>query len=762
MALDLFGDFGFVGGSDETAARYQDAQRCINYFPEVSPSPVAKVVTALLGTPGLIPLVAGTGGGIAGYTADNNVLTADADSFVLNAWNPPSEITNLPVRGSWVLPGRKTALVVIGNRCYLATAVAQGSNTSPGSITLTQVGTLLTSAGPVVIRDNGIQGGAAVIVDGPYGYLYQTSGNPASVSVLGIVTPGSTIVSCETTTGLIVGAQVTDSDNLLPAGTVLESVDITGSMFTLSNPISGSPISVATTSATGAAATVAITKISVSGNVMTVQFAAQPSAPPVGSSLEITGVVPAAYNGVYGVISSGVSYITTTTSQSAPVSQLGSILLEGISTIGFATQPAAPPVGGNVTVSAMNPESYDGTYSIIASTTSSVSYLSFGSGSQINAGQVSWGETVATDTFTMTTPVFTQILDPAFLGSDTVAYIDGWWIFNQPGTALFYSNASAYSQAFNGSYYAYKDAFSDALMAVIENKEELWLIGEETTEIWYNAGGQFFPFQRLVGTLLQMGCSAKHSVCQLSQGSTDSLIWLGRNVQGENVIVRTSGFSWDVVSTPAVSNAIAQYSTVSDAQGYVYQEGAHEFYVLTFPTADRTWVYDATLPPHLAWHERLSYDPYADQWHRHRSNCFMNFAGMRVVGDYENGVLYQMTRAAYSDAGWPIRAVRRSPYIWNAQNRERVFMQQLQIDFRLGQGNASGLGTNPLARLRISRDYGATYGAPVTAPMGAQGEYLDRCIWRRLGFSRGAVAEIEVIDPVNRDITGATLRAQGP
>ncbi len=518
MALDLFGDFAFGAGSDETANPYQDAQRCINFYPEVSPSKGAKMAVALLGCPGLTQLAAAPGGGAPGF------------SPTMTAWPAPSAVTNLPVRGMWVLPGRTQALAVIGSGCYLVTQNAPGGS----GLALTKVGTLASASGPVCIRDNNV-GGYAVLVDGPNGYLYE-----------------------------------------------------------------------------------------------------------------------------------------------------------------IATQSLS------------------------------------------------------------------QITDPAFYGADTVAFIDGWWIFNKPGTPIFYTNFPQYGTGFAGSYFALKDAWSDNLVALIENKEELWLIGEQTTEIWYDAGGQYFPFQRLVGTLLQTGCKAQHSVCQLSQGGDDSLIWLGRNAQGENVIVRTSGFAWRVVSTPAVSNAIAAYGVTSDAIGYVYQEDTHEFYVLTFPTADRTWVYDATMPPDLAWHERRSYDPYADAWHRHRSNCYMNFAGMRIVGDYQNGALYQLTRGATTDAGWPLRAVRRSPYIWSAQDRERVFMQQLQVDFTLGQGNASGMGSNPQARLRISRDYGTTYGSAVQAPMGAAGQLTNRCIWRRLGFSRGAVAEIEVIDPVNRDIAGVTLRAAAP
>ncbi len=87
--MDILGDFGFVGGDDEAANRYQDNQQTINWFVEVSPNRSAKVATSLLGAPGLIQLcTAGQplpqsmiitpppGGGI--WTADSTTVTADS------------------------------------------------------------------------------------------------------------------------------------------------------------------------------------------------------------------------------------------------------------------------------------------------------------------------------------------------------------------------------------------------------------------------------------------------------------------------------------------------------------------------------------------------------------------------------------------------------------------------------------------------------------------------------------------------------------
>lgn len=352
----------------------------------------------------------------------------------------------------------------------------------------------------------------------------------------------------------------------------------------------------------------------------------------------------------------------------------------------------------------------------------------------------------------------TTITDPAWLGSNTVAFIDGWWIFQQPGTQTFYTNAQPYAITFDATYFANKDAYSDKLMAVFESKEELWLIGEETTEIWYDAGGQYFPFARLVGTLIQWGTKSAASVARISVEGQDGLIWWGRNDRGENAIVLTKGFQAFVVSTPAVSAAISAYNVTSDAIGYTYQDGGHQFYVLTFPTADKTWVFDSTVPIEFAWTQRSSYDPYQKAQHRHRSNCYMNFAGMRIVGDYQNGALYQMSRQFYTDAGWPIYRRRRAPYIWDGNERQRVFMSSLQIEFAPGQGTSSGLGSAPVANLRISRD-GTTFGQQWPLPMGSIGQFKQRTMIRRLAFGRNNLVEVEVIQPCNADIVGATLKA---
>lgn len=348
----------------------------------------------------------------------------------------------------------------------------------------------------------------------------------------------------------------------------------------------------------------------------------------------------------------------------------------------------------------------------------------------------------------------TQISDPAWLGSSRVAFIDGWVVFNEPNSQKFYTSPLYWNgkSAMDATYFALKDTSTDNLVTFIEDKRELWLIGERTTEVWYDAGNATFPFSRLEGVTMQHGCAAAQSVARAG----NSLIWLGANEQGQNTVKATVGYEVSDRSTIAVNHAIASYPVISDAIAYVYQEDGHLFYVLTFPTADATWVWDLTTN---MWQERLSYDPAAGEFHRHRSNCFMNFAGMRLVGDYQNGNLYQMSRAIYSDNGAPLVCWRRTPHVWDGADRERVFHQRLQLEFTPGVGLQSGQGSNPQVMLRWSDDGGQTWSNEHWQSIGAAGKTKNRAIWRRLGNARDRVYEAKFSDPVPRDVVGATLIA---
>lgn len=364
----------------------------------------------------------------------------------------------------------------------------------------------------------------------------------------------------------------------------------------------------------------------------------------------------------------------------------------------------------------------------------------------------------------LATNVITVITDAGFVGPDRIAFIDGWWIFNVPGTNKFATNSpTPYTTVFSSTFFSLKDSASDNLVTLHENNRELWLIGERTSEVWYNAGGANFSFSRVPGVLPQIGCAAKHSIARLG----DSLVWLAKSERGENVVIKTEQYGFTPISTMAVATAISSYPLVSDAIGFVYEEEEHLFYVLTFPTADKTWVYDASTQH---WHERASFTSATGAFHRARANCFMNFQNLRMVGDFVSGYLHQMTRSVYTDAGFdsasglpttePLVCVRKAPILWSRENRKRLFHSSLQIDFLPGVGLQTGQGSDPQVMIRWSDDAGASFGNQHWVTIGKAGHTKNRAIIRRLGMARDRQYEASFSDPTRRDIAGATLFAQ--
>ena len=358
-------------------------------------------------------------------------------------------------------------------------------------------------------------------------------------------------------------------------------------------------------------------------------------------------------------------------------------------------------------------------------------------------------------TITVTLASFGTISDPGFVAPDRWAFVDGWLLANRNGSQQFCTNSPVpYTLLFDPLFFALKDSSSDNLISLQEINREVWMIGERASEIWFNAGGVNFAWQRIPGAAPPIGTSACQSVAQVG----DSLMWLGKTAQGENIVVQTQQYSWKRVSTHAIETQIASYPLVSDAFGFAYEDQGHLFYVLTFPTADKTWCYDASAG---LWHERASYDDNLGVFHRFRGNCFANLQNLRLVGDYQSGEIHQMSRSIFDDAGEPLVAVRRCPHIWDGDDRERVFLAGIQIEFAPGVGLQVGQGSNPQAMLKWSDDGGTTFGTEHWAGIGRAGRYKNRAIWRRLGQARDRVFEVRVTDPVYRDIVGASLDANG-
>jgi hypothetical protein len=383
------------------------------------------------------------------------------------------------------------------------------------------------------------------------------------------------------------------------------------------------------------------------------------------------------------------------------------------------------------------------------------------------------------------TNAFGQITDPDFPGAVTVCYLDGYFVFNEPNSQKLWVTALLDGTSIDPLEFASTEGSPDGLIAVAANFREVWAFGTNSIEVWYDSGATDYPLQRIQGAFNELGCAAPYSVAKMDNG----LFWLGRDRRGQGIVYRANGYAGVRISTHAVEWQIQQYADMSDAIAYTYQQDGHSFYVLVFPSANTTWVYDAATQ---AWHERAGF---ADgNFMRHRSNCQMSFNNKIVVGDFENGNIYAFDLDDFSDNGgiqkW-LRSWRALPTGQNNLRRTTQHMMQLDCESGVGlngfvvnetiylqteaedylitesgdyliadQEAIATQGANPQVMLRFSDDGGHTWSNEHWASMGKIGEYYKRVIWRRLGMTtklRDRVYEVSGTDPVKIAIMGAEL-----
>jgi len=334
----------------------------------------------------------------------------------------------------------------------------------------------------------------------------------------------------------------------------------------------------------------------------------------------------------------------------------------------------------------------------------------------------------------VSTGALTAITDGDFPGGVTNAFLDGFVLFNEPGTGKLWATEGYNAGSIDPLSFATAEGLPDDLVAITVDHREVWLFGEQSTEVWYNAGTAGFPFARINGAFLEHGCAAAFSVAKID----NTVFWLGQDDKGAGVVWRADGYTPRRISTHDVETAIAGYASVSDAVAWTYQQDGHAFYVLSFGT--ETWCYDASTDK---WHQRAAF--VNGEYARHRANTHAMLGRQHIVGDYENGNLYVLDPETYTDNGAVLAREFVSPHV---RSGKRVGYAEVELRMETGVGLQSGQGSDPQVMLATSDDAGRTWGSWRTTSFGAVGQYLARAVFRRLGSGFGKTFKVRVTDPV--------------
>lgn len=365
-----------------------------------------------------------------------------------------------------------------------------------------------------------------------------------------------------------------------------------------------------------------------------------------------------------------------------------------------------------------------------------------------------------------TTHAFTQVA--ALNGKATMGdHLDGFFLALDAATSTFYISNLLDGLTWNtGTDFAQRSKAPDPWVALVVNGPYIALLGEQTSEFWYNTGASF-PFAPHPSGLIPYGCAAAFS----AKVANGSLIWLGASKIGDAYVLQTSGFSPEVVSNYPMQAFLNGYTTLSDAVADVYNDLGHTFYILNLPTMDVTWAWDQMTglwAQRGAWiSENSAYSAWRPRFHA------VAFGENRML-DSSTGAVYTMASYLPNDVDdRPIRRLRRAPCLMD--ENQRIFFPGFEVDLQPGVGTlegqvaegdprppyvalvASGQGNNPQVMMRLSNDGGQTWTSERWKSAGKIGEYGKPVRWDRCGSGRRRVFEIVVSDPVPWRVTAAYL-----
>ena len=352
-----------------------------------------------------------------------------------------------------------------------------------------------------------------------------------------------------------------------------------------------------------------------------------------------------------------------------------------------------------------------------------------------------------------------------------VTFVDQYILYGKKNTGQVFASDLNDATSWSALSFASAEADEDNVSFVYGFSGYVWVFGDKTTEVWYNAATSPFAFARIQGAVMNDIGGVANTVADID----NTLYWRAPNGN----VYRARGLQPERISTHEVEFNIKGWT---NHYAFAYMDEGHAFYVLG--ADEGCYVFDATTN---LWHERETFT--VGRW---RAQNYVNIYGKHLVGDYLIGRIYEMSLENYADGANSLQRKVVSPPI--EANGEWVAFSHLQVHFEHGVGisgppatefyleqalDEDGLplldesgqpillelsrltdpqGSDPQVVLRWSDDGGNTWSNEHWGATGKIGEYEKRTYWNAMGSARKRVYELTYTDPTKFAIYGADLR----
>jgi hypothetical protein len=307
-----------------------------------------------------------------------------------------------------------------------------------------------------------------------------------------------------------------------------------------------------------------------------------------------------------------------------------------------------------------------------------------------------------------------------------VVYINGYFILVVENSQKFYWLAPGDTNP-DPLNFASVETAPDNIVKAARLLDELWFLGQQTTEVWQLTANLDLPFQPVGGRLYEKGCANRDT----AQVLDNTLFWVGNDL-----IVYRADTTPVRISSHSVEERLAN-AGLETLKAWAFSIDGHTLYCLTIGSQG-TWAFDVE---NQNWPRFKSYGK--ETWRAHLGTQVDG--SLIVAGDDTSNILYQLDNTVSNDNGAQLERIVTGGL--NILGRPQP-CRDFSVAMAMGWAPITGDAVNPTVLMRYSDDGGNIWSTWIEARLGLEGQYNGEVVWRQLGLmqSPGRLFTVKVTD----------------
>ncbi len=355
--------------------------------------------------------------------------------------------------------------------------------------------------------------------------------------------------------------------------------------------------------------------------------------------------------------------------------------------------------------------------------------------------------------------IVTNISDGDYTGLNYVKYDSrGRGIYVKPGTDEVYVSDILDFSSWDITMFASAESNTALSVCALPTIYGAYIFGVQNTEVWVPTTDLDYPYVPNSGAHIPYGLEAIQSALIINGFP----VWLGKNSFGKRNIITVENGKAKLLLDATSAQEIQSLAVVSDAYAATFEINGHIFYAITFPTEEKSYLYDFSTKRLTRW---ASWIPYIDELTgnstyrlgKHIFRDILSFNNKIYVADNRaTGRILVMDKDIFTDFNTgvdnsiPIEII--TPPIYYQD--KRITFNQLLIDCEKGVSPYSDLELaqdatlpQPILRISMSKDGGRTFNYNREINLGTLGNYKKRLKLSRWGSASSAVFKFSFSHP---------------